>query len=75
RLTSIEGEIGIALRYKISKHPFLLGNLAEILGDNTSMQELSSVGILRNLAIDRDTRRRLGKCIAHYQADEGVPQF
>ncbi|BAT02966.1 Os07g0651800, partial [Oryza sativa Japonica Group] len=63
RLTSIEGEIGIALRYKISKHPFLLGNLAEILGDNTSMQELRKLvaGILRNLAIDRDTRQEIGQ--------------
>uniref|UniRef100_A0A0D3GUD4 BLE2 protein n=1 Tax=Oryza barthii TaxID=65489 RepID=A0A0D3GUD4_9ORYZ len=63
RLTSIEGEIGIALRYKISKHPFLLGNLTEILGDNTSMQELRKLvaGILRNLAIDRDTRQEIGQ--------------
>uniref|UniRef100_A0A0E0ANL7 Uncharacterized protein n=1 Tax=Oryza glumipatula TaxID=40148 RepID=A0A0E0ANL7_9ORYZ len=62
RLTSIGGEIGIALRYKISKHPFLLRNLAEILGDNSSDQELSKLvaGILRNLAIDRDTRQEIG---------------
>uniref|UniRef100_A0A0E0LP67 BLE2 protein n=1 Tax=Oryza punctata TaxID=4537 RepID=A0A0E0LP67_ORYPU len=62
RLTSIGGEIGIALRYKISKHPFLLRNLAEILGDNSSDQELSKLvaGILRNLAIDHDTRQEIG---------------
>uniref|UniRef100_A0A0E0I514 BLE2 protein n=1 Tax=Oryza nivara TaxID=4536 RepID=A0A0E0I514_ORYNI len=61
RLTSIEGEIGITLRYKISKHPFLLRNLAEILGDSSSNQELRLVaGILRNLAIDGDTRQEIG---------------
>uniref|UniRef100_A0A0E0I509 BLE2 protein n=1 Tax=Oryza nivara TaxID=4536 RepID=A0A0E0I509_ORYNI len=64
RLTSIEGEIGITLRYKISKHPFLLRNLAEILGDSSSSnQELRRIvaGILRNLAIDRDTRQEIGR--------------
>uniref|UniRef100_A0A0D9X2A6 Saposin B-type domain-containing protein n=1 Tax=Leersia perrieri TaxID=77586 RepID=A0A0D9X2A6_9ORYZ len=62
RLTSIGGEIGIALRYKISKHPFLLRNLAEILEDNKNNQELSKLvaGILRNLAIDGDTRQEIG---------------
>ncbi|EEE67719.1 hypothetical protein OsJ_25397 [Oryza sativa Japonica Group] len=50
------------LRYKISKHPFLLRNLGVILGDNSSDQELSKLvaGILRNLAIDRDTRQEIG---------------
>uniref|UniRef100_A0A0D3GUD2 BLE2 protein n=1 Tax=Oryza barthii TaxID=65489 RepID=A0A0D3GUD2_9ORYZ len=64
RLTSIEGEIGITLRYKISKHPFLLRNLAEILRDSSSnKQELRKlvVGILRNLAIDRHTRQEMGQ--------------
>lgn len=64
RLTRIEGEIGITLRYKISKHPFLLRNLAEILRDNSSnKQELRKlvVGILRNLAIDRHTRQEMGQ--------------
>ncbi|BAF22400.2 Os07g0651600 [Oryza sativa Japonica Group] len=64
RLTSIEGEIGITLRYKISKHPFLLRNLAEILGDSSSNnQELRRLmaGILRNLAIDKDTRQEIGQ--------------
>uniref|UniRef100_A0A0D3GUD3 BLE2 protein n=1 Tax=Oryza barthii TaxID=65489 RepID=A0A0D3GUD3_9ORYZ len=64
RITSIEGEIGITLRYKISKHPFLLRNLAEILGDSSSNnQELRRLvaGILRNLAIDRDTRQEIGQ--------------
>uniref|UniRef100_A0A0E0EFF2 Uncharacterized protein n=1 Tax=Oryza meridionalis TaxID=40149 RepID=A0A0E0EFF2_9ORYZ len=66
RLTSIEGEIGITLQYKISKHPFLLRNLAEILGDSSSSnnnQELRRLvaGILRNLAIDRDTRQEIGQ--------------
>ncbi|EEC82590.1 hypothetical protein OsI_27146 [Oryza sativa Indica Group] len=63
RLTRIEGEIGITLRYKISKHPFLFRNLAEILGDSNSNQELRKLvaGILRNLAIDRDTRQEIGQ--------------
>ncbi|KAF0906418.1 hypothetical protein E2562_011416 [Oryza meyeriana var. granulata] len=62
RLTSIGGQIGISLRYKISKHPFLLRNLAEILEDKSSDQELSKLvaGILRNLAIDGDTRQEIG---------------
>ncbi|BAT02980.1 Os07g0654000 [Oryza sativa Japonica Group] len=62
RLTSIGGEIGITLRYKILKHPFLLRNLAEILGDNNNNQELRKhvAGILRNLAIDGDTRKKIG---------------
>uniref|UniRef100_A0A0E0LP71 BLE2 protein n=1 Tax=Oryza punctata TaxID=4537 RepID=A0A0E0LP71_ORYPU len=63
RLTSIEGEIGITLRHKISKHPFLLRNLAEILGDNSITPELLKLvaGILRNLAIDRDARQEIGQ--------------
>uniref|UniRef100_A0A0D9X2A1 BLE2 protein n=1 Tax=Leersia perrieri TaxID=77586 RepID=A0A0D9X2A1_9ORYZ len=62
RLTSIEGEIGIALRHKISRHPFLIINLAEILGDNNNDQELIKLvaGILRNLAIDGNTRQEIG---------------
>ncbi|KAF0907322.1 hypothetical protein E2562_015823 [Oryza meyeriana var. granulata] len=62
RLTSIEGEIGITLRYRISKHPFLLRNLAEILGDNSSKQELWKLvaGIIRNIAIDTDTSKEIG---------------
>uniref|UniRef100_A0A0E0ECR4 BLE2 protein n=1 Tax=Oryza meridionalis TaxID=40149 RepID=A0A0E0ECR4_9ORYZ len=62
RLTSIEGEIGKALRYKISKHPFLLRNLTDILGDNIRDQELKklAVGILRNISIDDNTRQEIG---------------
>ncbi|KAF2924225.1 hypothetical protein DAI22_07g254200 [Oryza sativa Japonica Group] len=45
RLTSIGGEIGITLRYKILKHPFMLRNLAEILGDNNDNQELRKLKI------------------------------
>uniref|UniRef100_A0A0D9X298 Uncharacterized protein n=1 Tax=Leersia perrieri TaxID=77586 RepID=A0A0D9X298_9ORYZ len=64
RLTSIGGEIGISLRNKISKNPFLLRNLTDILGDNTSNQELSKLvaGILRNLPLMGTQGRRLGKC-------------
>ncbi|VAH27250.1 unnamed protein product [Triticum turgidum subsp. durum] len=63
RLTSIGGEIGITLRYKISKHPFLLRNLAETLECNRSSQELRKLvaGILRNIAIDGNTRQDIGR--------------
>ncbi|KAG2557096.1 hypothetical protein PVAP13_8NG182106 [Panicum virgatum] len=62
RLTSVEGEIGITLRHKVSKYPFLLRNLAEILGDGTSSQEVRTLaeGIIRNLAIDENTRQVIG---------------
>ncbi|XP_073362993.1 uncharacterized protein [Aegilops tauschii subsp. strangulata] len=63
RLTGIGGEIGITLRYKISKHPFLLRNLAEILKDDRSSQESRKLvaGILRNIAIDGNTRQDIGR--------------
>uniref|UniRef100_J3MNL4 BLE2 protein n=1 Tax=Oryza brachyantha TaxID=4533 RepID=J3MNL4_ORYBR len=82
RLTSIEGEVGIKLRYKISKHPFLFRNLAEILGDNSRKQIPRKLvaAILRNLAIDRDTRQEIGhvqviitKLIEAFLASEGPP--
>uniref|UniRef100_A0A0D9X2A7 Uncharacterized protein n=1 Tax=Leersia perrieri TaxID=77586 RepID=A0A0D9X2A7_9ORYZ len=62
RLTSIGGEIGISLRYKISKNTFLLRNLMEIWQDNSSRQELRKLvaGIIRNLAIDANTREEIG---------------
>jgi hypothetical protein len=62
RLTSVEGEIGLALRHKVSKNPFLIRNLAEILEDSRSSQELRTlvVGILRNLAIDENARQKIG---------------
>ncbi|TVU37499.1 hypothetical protein EJB05_10815, partial [Eragrostis curvula] len=62
-LTSIPGEIGITLRHKISKNPFLLRNLADVLGDSMSSKELRKLvtGILRNLAIDRDARQAIGR--------------
>ncbi|KAI5008485.1 hypothetical protein ZWY2020_009533 [Hordeum vulgare] len=63
RLTSIGGEIGITLRYKISKHPFLLRNLAETLEYNRNSQELRKLvaGIVRNIAIDGSTRQDIGR--------------
>uniref|UniRef100_A0A453AVZ1 TOG domain-containing protein n=2 Tax=Aegilops tauschii TaxID=37682 RepID=A0A453AVZ1_AEGTS len=63
RLTSIGGKIGITLRSKISEDPFLLSNLAEILGNNKSSQESRKlvVGILRNMAIDEKTRQEIGR--------------
>uniref|UniRef100_A0A8I6WRV2 BLE2 protein n=1 Tax=Hordeum vulgare subsp. vulgare TaxID=112509 RepID=A0A8I6WRV2_HORVV len=62
RLTSIGGEIGITLRYKISKHPFLLSNLSDILGDNSSSQDSGKLvaAVLRNIAIDEKTRQDIG---------------
>lgn len=62
RLTSIDGEIGITLRYKISKHPFLLRNLTEILGHSMSSQEFKKLvaAILKNLAVDGNTRQEIG---------------
>uniref|UniRef100_A0A0D9X2A3 BLE2 protein n=1 Tax=Leersia perrieri TaxID=77586 RepID=A0A0D9X2A3_9ORYZ len=61
RLTSIGGEIGIALRYKILKHPFLLRNLSEMLGANNSNQELSKLVLITRLIkaflnLDRTSR-------------------
>jgi len=63
RLTSIDGEIGITLRHKISKHPFLLRNLSEVLGDITSNYETRKVaaGVIRNLAIDASMRLAIGR--------------
>jgi len=64
RLTSINGEIGITLRHKVSKHAFLLRNLAKILEDCRSSQESRKLvaAILRNLAVDGKTRQEIG-CI------------
>jgi len=64
RLTSINGEIGITLRHKVSKHAFLLRNLAKILEDCRSSQESRKLvaAILRNLAVDGNTRQEIG-CI------------
>ncbi|TVU37500.1 hypothetical protein EJB05_10816, partial [Eragrostis curvula] len=58
----IHGEIGITLRQKISKNPFLLRNLADVLGDSMSSRELKKLvaGILRNLAVDRDASQAIG---------------
>ncbi|KAF8668838.1 hypothetical protein HU200_052039 [Digitaria exilis] len=63
RLTSINGEVGITLRQKISKQPFLLRNLSDILGDTTSCNEARKLaaGILRNLAVDASTRQTIGR--------------
>ncbi|KAF8721712.1 hypothetical protein HU200_022885 [Digitaria exilis] len=62
RLTGITGEIAITLRHKISKHAFLLGNLAKILKDSSSSQESRKLvaEILRNLAVDGNTRTEIG---------------
>ncbi|KAF7007182.1 hypothetical protein CFC21_022142 [Triticum aestivum] len=63
RLTSIGGEIGITLRYKITEHPFLLSNFSDILGDGKSNQISRKLvaGILRNIAVDEKTRQDIGR--------------
>ncbi|KAJ1292237.1 hypothetical protein BS78_02G376700 [Paspalum vaginatum] len=62
-LTGFDGEVGVTLRHKICKHPFLPRNLAHILGDSTSSQELRKLveGIIRNLAIDTNARQAIGR--------------
>ncbi|CAL5082960.1 unnamed protein product [Urochloa decumbens] len=63
RVICVEGEVGIKLRRNLSKHHFLLRNLADILGDSMSSQELRILvaGMLRNLAIDVNTRQAIGR--------------
>ncbi|WVZ66870.1 hypothetical protein U9M48_016033 [Paspalum notatum var. saurae] len=62
-LTGFDGEIGVTLRHKICRHPFLPRNLAHILGDSTSSQELRKLlaGIIRKLAIDTNARQAIGR--------------
>ncbi|XP_024312708.1 uncharacterized protein LOC100835278 [Brachypodium distachyon] len=62
RLASTEGNFGVILRQKISEHPFLLNNLAEILDDGGSSQELKELtaGLLRNLAMDENMKAEIG---------------
>jgi hypothetical protein len=62
RLSNTGGEIGITLRQKMSDHPFLLRNLAEILGDTEGSQEHKKLAaeILRNLAINGNSREEIG---------------
>uniref|UniRef100_A0ACD5Y0A7 Uncharacterized protein n=1 Tax=Avena sativa TaxID=4498 RepID=A0ACD5Y0A7_AVESA len=66
RLTSTEGRFGVEFRHEVSKHPSLLSNLAGILDDNRSSQELRELTaeILRNLAMDENTRGEIG----HFRA-------
>jgi len=64
RLTSIDGEIGIILQQKISKHPFLLRNLSDILqGGITSNYKTRKLaaGIIRNLAVNASMRLAIGR--------------
>jgi hypothetical protein len=62
-LTCVHGEIGITLRHKLYKNPFLLRNLANVLRDSTSNHELKKLvaGVLRNLAVDGDARQAIGR--------------
>uniref|UniRef100_A0A0D9X297 BLE2 protein n=1 Tax=Leersia perrieri TaxID=77586 RepID=A0A0D9X297_9ORYZ len=82
RLASIGGETGITLRHKISEDPFLLGNLAEILEDNSSSQELKelTIDILIKLAMDESIRQEIGsiqvivqKLMFAFIAQDGLP--
>ncbi|KAG8099226.1 hypothetical protein GUJ93_ZPchr0013g33850 [Zizania palustris] len=63
KLSNTGGETGMTLRHKMSEHPLLLGNLAEILGDTGCSKEQKKLAaeILRNLAIDKNTRREIGR--------------
>ena len=63
RLSKTGGEIGITLRHKISEHPLLLRNLADILDDRFNGQGVRKVviGILRNLALDANTSKEIGR--------------
>ncbi|KAL6841781.1 hypothetical protein ACP4OV_028293 [Aristida adscensionis] len=62
RLTGMDGEIGITLRHKVSKNPFLLSNLVQVLGDSMCSQEsrMLVAVFLRNLAIDGNARQAIG---------------
>uniref|UniRef100_A0ACD5WN55 Uncharacterized protein n=1 Tax=Avena sativa TaxID=4498 RepID=A0ACD5WN55_AVESA len=57
RLSSTKGKSGVPLRLKILEHPLILRNIAEILDDTESSQELreTTAELLRNLAIDGNT--------------------
>uniref|UniRef100_M8BJP6 BLE2 protein n=1 Tax=Aegilops tauschii TaxID=37682 RepID=M8BJP6_AEGTA len=62
RLTSTKGKFGVALRQKISEHPFLLSNIAEILDESKSSREDREVTaeIIRNLAMNGNTSAEIG---------------
>uniref|UniRef100_A0A453AVX7 Uncharacterized protein n=1 Tax=Aegilops tauschii subsp. strangulata TaxID=200361 RepID=A0A453AVX7_AEGTS len=53
RLASTKGKFGVTMCQMITKHPFLLSNLAEILDNNGSSQELRELTaqLIRNLAM------------------------
>jgi hypothetical protein len=63
KLVNTEGKLGVILRQKISEHPFLLSNLAEILDDDGSSQELIELTaeIIRDIAMDANRREEIGK--------------
>jgi hypothetical protein len=63
KLVNTEGKLGVILRQKISEHPFLLSNLAEILDDGGSSQELIELTaeIIRDIAMDANRREEIGK--------------
>ncbi|XP_037482126.1 uncharacterized protein LOC119360703 [Triticum dicoccoides] len=53
RLASTKGKFGVTMCQMITEHPFLLSNLAEILDNNGSSQELRefTAQLIRNLAM------------------------
>ncbi|KAG8093084.1 hypothetical protein GUJ93_ZPchr0012g20925 [Zizania palustris] len=63
RLATTKGKPGVTLRQRILEHPFILSNLAEILGDRDSSHELKELAaeILKHLAMDRNASENIGR--------------
>uniref|UniRef100_A0A0E0JL86 Uncharacterized protein n=1 Tax=Oryza punctata TaxID=4537 RepID=A0A0E0JL86_ORYPU len=63
KLAGAKGEIGVALRRKISDHPFLLSSLAGVLEDDGAGTEqwAPAMDILAKLCINADTRQEVGE--------------
>ncbi|KAE8792137.1 hypothetical protein D1007_33291 [Hordeum vulgare] len=75
KIASIKGEIGITLRQEISENPFLIGNLAEILGMGGASSYLEqsklAMHIIAKIAIDKKTRLNIdaGEALAMLAID------
>jgi hypothetical protein len=65
KLASVKGEVGITLRQELSKNPFLIGNLAEILvleGNSSYLRQSElAMDIIAKLAMDKTTRHKIGR--------------
>ncbi|XP_044964608.1 uncharacterized protein LOC123424996 [Hordeum vulgare subsp. vulgare] len=61
RLASTNGKFGVTLRQKITEHLFLWSNLAEILDNRGSSQELRELTaeLVRNLAMDGNVNNEI----------------